>query len=94
MRVLYLFTYVITAIVYLVQRKKALDSIESELPSSVKGTFREFNRFTYVDFILAFIPAVNVLSALLSVMQFSSMRDQFRTEFENYCYINYISYYV
>lgn len=88
----YLIVYVLVALLFLIQRSNALHSYARLLSGEALKIFnRCMNKFTWVDYSLAFLPVFNILSAVLSVIQFTDMLDQIKAEFENYCYIHYIS---
>lgn len=89
---LYVIVYVLVALLFLIQRSNALHSYARSLSGEALKIFnRRMNKFTWVDYTLAFLPVFNILSAVLSVIQFTDMLDQIKAEFENYCYIHYIS---
>ena len=87
----YLIVYVLVALLFLIQRSNALHSYARSLSGEALKTFnRRMNKFTWVDYTLAFLPVFNILSAILYVTQFIDMLDQIKVEFENYCYVHYI----
>lgn len=86
-----LVVYALSAMVFLIQRKNALKCYARTLSDIQLCEFnKQMNKFTYVDYILAFIPVFNLLSAVLSIVQFTDMLDQIQKEFSHYCYVNYI----